>query len=513
MDGAYQSLDDSVPAAVPEDLVKYLRLALVIAVLLAGLGWGLAKLDGPAPHSGNPAALALCDDGTRDLNALRLQDAVRKLGQCLEMDPSLAEAAIARTMAFYRLGERRNMKVELARADSLVQAIRDDDRRMVAQLRMGAFRRSRYFTDRDSLLARLRKEQPRNIHVLVAVAAQATRADDQDAAEQAWLDILDIDPNYAISYNMLGYMELGRGRFDEAIDYMQKYAFLSPGLANARDSLGEILMVMGRYEEAEAEFLASVSMQPDFYQSLINLGGSYLVRGQFVRGLDILEKVRTQVAGSDLEMLVDLMIIRTFRELGLAEETQRATAGYISRYPDDKLSVRMRCFRLAELGQADRGRAVVDSARAVWREDDGDQGAGEGDEVIDSDVFQFEARVADARGDVQAGAGAWRRAIEALAAKPYHERWYLHRRLAADLLAGGEAATALVELDRMLAVNPRLVAALVLKVECHLELRQGAAARAALERLKWCLGGSDPEFPARREVDRLEARMSAVAGG
>ena len=66
---------------------------------------------------------------------------------------------------------------------------------------------------------------------------------------------------------MLGYLELNRGNYDQAIEYMQKYAFLAPDLANPHDSLGEVLMTIGRYEEAEQEFRAAVRMQPDFYHS------------------------------------------------------------------------------------------------------------------------------------------------------------------------------------------------------------------------------------------------------
>ena len=111
---------------------------------------------------------------------------------------------------------------------------------------------------------------------------------------RAWLHILEVDPNYASSYNNLGYLELYRGNYDKAIEYKQKYAFLAPDVANPHDSLGEVLMVLGRYEEAEAEFRSAVKMQPDFYHSLINLGKAYIARGQLKMGLKIFQKVHTQ---------------------------------------------------------------------------------------------------------------------------------------------------------------------------------------------------------------------------
>ncbi len=218
----------------------------VSALALIALGLILTNQDKTAPVSDSPEALALSEEGTRDVNAFRLRAAVEKLGQALELDPSLAEASIARVAAFGRLGERDNMEMELARADSLVGTIAGDNRRMLGQLRVSAYGDSDYRSLRDSVLARLEAEDPNNIYVLVALANKGDEHDGEMGSEEGWLKILEVDPNYANSYNMLGYMELRQGHYDQAIDYMQKYAFLAPDLANPHDSLGEVLMVMGR---------------------------------------------------------------------------------------------------------------------------------------------------------------------------------------------------------------------------------------------------------------------------
>jgi tetratricopeptide (TPR) repeat protein len=453
----------------------------------------------------------MCEEGTRDVNAFRLRSAVAKLGECLELDPSLAEASIARAMAFHRLGERENQKMEVARADSLVAGITDENRRMVAQLRLGNFGKSRFYAMRDSILTRLEKEDPKNIHVLIALATKAGMSDDEDAYEKAWLEILEVDPNYANSYNMLGYMELNRGNYDQAIEYMQKYAFLAPDLANPHDSLGEVYMVMGRYEEAEAEFRASVTMQPDFYHSLINLGKTYLARGQLKRGLDILEKVRVQVAGSDLEKRVDNEIVMTFLISGLDKELARMSAIFIDRYPDDGMSCLLRGVRLANMGQVAKGKAVMDSTLAAWRKGDEYQNYEKAQQSIDSAGYQFDALAAEAMDNPEAAAWNWQRAIDLNVESAKHDQWYLNYRLAANLMATGKVQEALHEIDLLLKMNPRLINVLVLKVKCHLELNEGDPARAALEQLQWSISKSDPDFPARQVAAELEARVSSLA--
>jgi tetratricopeptide (TPR) repeat protein len=446
------------------------------------------------------------------MNAYRLRDAVDKLERSLLLDHSLAEASISRAMAFAKLGERENLQIELARADSLTGIIGEENRRMLAELRLSEFEKSRFRAMRDSLLTQLERGSPRNINVLVAQANDARNSKDELAQEQAWLRILEVDPNYADSYNMLGYMELNRGNYDQAIEYMKKYAFLAPDLANPHDSLGEVLMVLGRYEEAEAEFRTAVTMQEDFYHSLINLGKTYLARGQLRRGLDILEKVRGQVAGSDLELRVDQEIVKTYLSAGLDRELERMTAQYIDRYPKDVFSCLLRGVRLAQIGQAEQGKAVMDSSLASWRQSDAYRLYVKARQGIDGAGYQFEALAADAVGNPAVAAWNWQRAIEQMSDMAPHELWFLHYRLAKAQLAQGDAAAALAGITPLLATNPRLINVLVLKVKCHLALDQEDQARATLEQLQWSISKSDEDFPARTAAAVLQARFAAQSG-
>ena len=495
--------------------MKWMVMGLIAALLLIGLGVVLTGGEGGnTAVSADPEAALLCTEGTEDANAFRLEAAVDKLGRALELDPSLAEASIARCAALARLGRLDEYKRELARADSLTLMLRDDERRMLAELRLSAFMSSRYFAWRDSLLGRLAEEMPRNIHVLEAQALEMRRRGDPDEQEEAWRRILELDPNYANAYNMLGYLELGRGNYETAIEHMQKYAFLAPDLANPHDSLGDVLMVLGRYEDAAAEFKAAVKMQPDFYHSWINLGRVYLARGQVDTGRDILGKVRRLVAGSELEKRVDQQLIGTYLVNGLADELDRVTAEFIARYPDDNTSGFYRAVRLAFMGRAAEGRAVIDSCVAEWRGDLPYGKASEGTMDIEYARLQFEALAADAAGDHARAAGLWRRELELVAdARPFHETWFDRYRLAAALRASGEPAAALAEIEPVLAVNPRLLNVLQLAVECYLDTDRIEEARRASDQLQWSLSRADEDFPVRLAAAELDRLVTAAEGG
>lgn len=174
--------------------MKWIIIALAAAAALIGIGLVAAGSRGQAKVSHNPLAVQLCDEGTADLHAFRLRAAVQKLEQCLQADPALAEASISRTLAFLQLGERENMKRELARADSLTAALKDERRRHVAQLRLSALGGSRFAAMRDSVYKVLQIEDPNNIYVLVAGAERAAMAQDDEAVEKAWRRILDVNP-------------------------------------------------------------------------------------------------------------------------------------------------------------------------------------------------------------------------------------------------------------------------------------------------------------------------------
>jgi tetratricopeptide (TPR) repeat protein len=494
--------------------LKWMIMGLIAALVLIGLGFGLTGGNGRNQISHSPEAIRLCEEGTKDLNAFRWPSAVDKLGQSLELDPTLAEASIARAFAFYRLGRHDEFKAEAARADSLTAVIEDDQRRMLAQLRLGNVRSSQFHDMRDSLLIRLEVELPENIYVLEMLAGKSDMKGGGPEAEKVWLRILEVDPNYASSYNNLGYMELNRGNYEKAIEYMQKYAFLAPDLANPHDSLGEVLMVLGRYEEAESEFRTSIKMQPDFYHSLINLGKTYISRGQLKTGLDILKKVHAQVESSEIQMRVDKDIVKTFLVSGLDDELGRMVSIYAERYPEDSDTPIYRGIQLAYHGQVEEGRAIIDSTLAVWRSGEDYTKYPKAKNGIDGAAFQFTALLADLVEDHQAAAENWGKSVEAMIGfAPFHEQWYPRFRWAAALHADGRSVEALKIIDPILQVNARRINSLVLKVECHLALRQGVPARQTLEQLQRSLSRSDEDFPPRAKAEELSLQVSALAVG
>ena len=456
--------------------------------------------------------MELCDEGTADLHAFHFKAAVDKLGQCLDLDPNLAEAAISRSQAYANLQDHDNARRELARADSLTAEMTDERRRLIAQLRLSRIRNSRFYAMGDSLRDRMQRQEPDNFYVLQSQAEQAESAGDAVAAIATWERLLAINPNHVAAYNKLGYLELNRGSYDMALEQLQKYIFLAPDLANPHDSYGEVLLTIGRYEEAEEEFRIALQMQPDFYPSLLNLGRSYLARGKIAKGSAILDKVRRQMAGGEAERTVDQLILTTYLVCGEPERLDLASRNYVSTHPKGSLTPMLRSLILADEGQMAMGDAVMDSTLKARRASSHYQHSDGARNVTEMFASQYDGFKQDRLGHSLAAAKSWGQAIELMAGTtPYHEQFFYRSRLASSLLAAGKPNEALSEIDAMLAVNPRLINVLVLKVQCHLELEDTAQAVAAKEQLEWALSGADKDFPPRVRAAEFASQIDELA--
>jgi tetratricopeptide (TPR) repeat protein len=485
-------------------------ISILVTILVIGaVGFMISGKTGGSPISESSQALSLCKEGTADLNAYRLNAAREKLEASLELDPNLAEASISLAFTLARLGREDEYKAALARSDSLVTNITDPDRRMMTQLRLSATRDSKFYSIRDSLLARLQVEKPNNIHVLVTMAEKRASIEERI---QAWEKILEVDPNFANAYNMLGYMALYQGKYDLAIEHMQKYAFLAPDLANPHDSMGDVYFAMGRYEDAESEYVKSVTMQPDFYASLINLGRTYLARGQINKGVDILEKVRTEIAGSTLEQKVDQQIVETLIIYDLEDKVSELTANFVVKWPENGSAAFYRAMRLAYMGKFPEGQAVMDSALAMWRVNERYKDNEEFRQSIDRSDKRYQALVSDLADTPSTRIRHWASVVAMNSEMVMHEQWYDRWRLGEALLDNNQPELAMEQITPVLEINPRLINPLILAIKASLAQRQPELSRQALEQAKWALSQADPDFPPLLKVQELEKEVAELEG-
>jgi Tfp pilus assembly protein PilF len=111
-------------------------------------------------------------------------------------------------------------------------------------------------------------------------AATWVRAGVFGTAERLWRDTLAKNPNSLEAHNSLGNVLVESGRFDEAIQQFEYALRLRPNYANARNNLGVALARSGKTQEAVALYELALQVAPDFAAAHNNLGEALFQLGK-----------------------------------------------------------------------------------------------------------------------------------------------------------------------------------------------------------------------------------------
>lgn len=453
-------------------------------------------------------AARLFETGDADARAFRWQAAERELTGAVRADPGFAMARAALADLLRRLGRAAEADAEAVRADSLARLLPPGPERWTVQLRLTQAA-ARFAAGRDSLLALLAQAEPHSPFVANLRALAAGERRDRAAEEAAWREVLRLDPNDANAWNQLGYLAARSGRYAEARADLQRYAFLAPDLANPHDSLGEILTWTGDYEQAEQELLQALRLQPDFFPSLLNLAVVYLEEGQLRKGIDLLEKVRAQIAGTDWELRVDGLLLQTYYDQGLTGPLRQQIGRWIRRYPDQPETGYYRALAAAMDRRFPAAQAACDSFLARAAQEPSAKRSAVYRERIAMLKHNFAAITARLQGDNATAAAEYADALAVTATWPPHEVWPLHLRYGETLFRLGRSEDALAQARIVLAANPRRLGALLLATRASSSLGRRDAARDALAHLRAALARADRDLPAVAAADSLGARLDA----
>ena len=130
----------------------------------------------------------------------------------------------------------------------------------------------------DSLV----KMYPGDKHILHKAATFCSKLEDKQARKYLKKAIR-IDPYYGPGHNLLGYLYMRTGRPRKAEKAFLKYLDLNPDDSNAIDSYAEMLLDMGRIEEAIRQYDKVLYINPAFPDPSVKIALSYIWLGEFDR--------------------------------------------------------------------------------------------------------------------------------------------------------------------------------------------------------------------------------------
>lgn len=199
--------------------------------------------------------------GSRAWDNFYYEDARKFFEKAIELDPTFAIAYAHLASAYNNLNDYVARDEMIKKAKILSGKASERDRLYIEM--MYALRIEKDPEKRFRILEQLTEKYPREKRAYYALGGYYIGIDRAKSIE-FYNKALDLDPNYGIVWNQLGYLYSDLGDFEKAIDCLQKYASLSPWIANPVDSIAELHYIMGRLELAIAKYKEALAIKADF---------------------------------------------------------------------------------------------------------------------------------------------------------------------------------------------------------------------------------------------------------
>ncbi len=124
---------------------------------------------------------------------------------------------------------------------------------------------------------------------LYAAAVQHHMAGRHAEAERAYRQVLALAPNHADSWHMLGALACQLGKYDAAVELMERAVALNPCQAAYRSNLGEAYRQAGKPERAAEHFKAAIALDPKMANAHTNLAALYLAQERYAEALQAVQ--------------------------------------------------------------------------------------------------------------------------------------------------------------------------------------------------------------------------------
>ena len=222
-------------------------------------------------------------EGRENFRKLYYDDARIAFEKAVELDPDFS-------MAYYYLAlvnaERLNKEASdtaLKRAQALSHKATEKER-----LRIEAYYARRIENDPEKsfrILRQIAERYPKEKEIIYDLGVRYEVRGDSNQAIKEHSRALELDPDYGLAHNQLGYIYLDTGDYAKAVEHFQKYAALSPGEANPLDSLAEAYFRWGKLDEAATKYKDALKIKPDFESAIFSIGYIHALKEEYDEAL------------------------------------------------------------------------------------------------------------------------------------------------------------------------------------------------------------------------------------
>jgi tetratricopeptide (TPR) repeat protein len=138
------------------------------------------------------------------------------------------------------------------------------------------------------------EEFPTDLFALEASCDIAWNDRDWEGTESCYQRLIELHPNWFQAHDRLGFLAMATGRFSDAEEHFHTYRYIAPDQAAPYNSMAQLLIVLGRYEEAEKSLGKALALKEDDCSAYVHLSLLYAFwnrPSQAAAVVDTLEKV------------------------------------------------------------------------------------------------------------------------------------------------------------------------------------------------------------------------------
>lgn len=231
----------------------------------------------------------------RDLSEkLRITDSIAHFDKAISLDPDFALAELSRANASPTAKE---FFDHLKKAVALADKASDGERMLIQANEAGANANP---TKQKEILEKLVAAYPNDERAHFTLGGHYFGQQDYTQAISHYKKATELAPDYSTAFNILGYAYRQNEAYGDAENAFKKYIELIPNDPNPYDSYAELLLKMGRFDEAITQYNKALAIDSNFVNSHFGIAAALAYKGKTAEAQAELQKM-TQKARSDGE--------------------------------------------------------------------------------------------------------------------------------------------------------------------------------------------------------------------
>ena len=225
----------------------------------------------------------------RDLSEkLRLTDSIAHYDKAIALDPNFALAELNRANVSPTAKE---FFDHLKKAVALAGQASDGERMLIQAAEAGA---NADPTKQKEILERLVAAYPKDERAHFTLGGFYFGQQDFAQAINHYKHATEIAPDYSTAFNILGYAYRQNEAYSDAENAFKKYIKLIPNDPNPYDSYAELLLKMGRFDEAITQYNKALAVDANFINSHFGIAAALTYQGKAAEAQAELQKMTSK---------------------------------------------------------------------------------------------------------------------------------------------------------------------------------------------------------------------------